>query len=211
MIRDAEVLNALTETVRRFVRERLLPAEARVEEENAIPAELIAEMRELGLFGMSIPEEYGGLGLTMEEEVLRRLRARLRLAGLSLGHRHQQRHRLAGHHRRRHRGSRSNTGCRAWRRGEIIGSFALTEPDVGSDAGSVKTTARRDGDHYVLERHQALHHQRARGRRLHRHGAHRWPRSGRCHRVPRAERQSRSEPRARSTRRWASAARAPAT
>ena len=70
MIRDGEVLNALTHTVRRFVRERLLPAEARVEEEDAIPPELVAEMRALGLFGMSIPEEYGGLGLTMEEEVL---------------------------------------------------------------------------------------------------------------------------------------------
>lgn len=70
MIRDADVLNALVEMVRRFVRERLLPAEARVEEENAIPPEIIAEMRALGLFGMSIPEEHGGLGLTMEEEVL---------------------------------------------------------------------------------------------------------------------------------------------
>ena len=70
MIRDGDVLNALTETVRRFVRERLLPAEARVDEEDAIPSELTAAMRELGLFGMSIPEQYGGLGLTMEEEVL---------------------------------------------------------------------------------------------------------------------------------------------
>ena len=70
MIRDPELISDLLQTVRRFVRERLVPAEQRVEESNAIPEEIIAEMRAMGLFGMSIPEEYGGLGLTMEEEVL---------------------------------------------------------------------------------------------------------------------------------------------
>ena len=45
MIRDAEVLNALVEVMRRFVRERLLPAEARVEDENAVPVEIIEDMR----------------------------------------------------------------------------------------------------------------------------------------------------------------------
>jgi acyl-CoA dehydrogenase len=69
MIRDAETLDVLVETVRRFVRERLMPAEATVEETNTIPPVLIDEMRALGLFGLSIPEEYGGLGLTMEEEI----------------------------------------------------------------------------------------------------------------------------------------------
>ncbi|MEC6999349.1 acyl-CoA dehydrogenase family protein [Brucella abortus] len=52
------------------VRERLVPAESRVEETNRIPDDIIEEMRAMGLFGLSIPEEYGGLGLTMEEEVL---------------------------------------------------------------------------------------------------------------------------------------------
>lgn len=69
MIRDAETLAALVDTVARFVRERLVPNEALVEGTDAIPADLVAEMKALGLFGLSIPEEYGGLGLTMEEEV----------------------------------------------------------------------------------------------------------------------------------------------
>ena len=69
MIRDQDVLDSLRDTVRRFVRGRLVPAETQVEDDNAIPLEIIEEMRNLGLFGMSIPEQFGGLGLTMEEEV----------------------------------------------------------------------------------------------------------------------------------------------
>ena len=70
MIRDPELLNQLVDTIARFVRERLIPNEARLAEEDAVPAEILAEMKEMGLFGLSIPEEYGGLGLTMEEEAL---------------------------------------------------------------------------------------------------------------------------------------------
>lgn len=149
MIRDAEVLNALVEMVRRFVRERLLPAEARVEDENAIPPEIIAEMRALGLFGMSIPEEHGGLGLTMEEEV--------RVA-FELGYASPAFRSVIGTNNGIGSQGIIADGTEAQKRywlprmatGEVIGSFALTEPDVGSDAGAVKTTARRDGDHYVL-------------------------------------------------------------
>ena len=149
MIRDAEILDGLVETVRRFVRERLMPAEATVEETNTIPPGLIDEMRALGLFGLSIPEEYGGLGLTMEEEVM---------VALELGTTSAAFRSVIG----------TNNGIgsqgiivdgteaqKAWwlprmASGEVIGSFALTEPDIGSDAGSVKTTARREGDHYIL-------------------------------------------------------------
>lgn len=149
MIRDANLLDALTQTVQRFVRERLVPAEARVEEDDAIPPELIDEMRELGLFGLSIPEEFGGLGLTMEEEVT---------VAFELGYTSPAFRSVIG----------TNNGIGSqgiivdgtpvqkayWlprmAAGEVIGSFALTEPDVGSDAGSVRTTAVRDGDHYVL-------------------------------------------------------------
>ena len=55
MIRDQDVLNQFLDTVRRFVRERLIPAEERVVEEEAVPAEILAEMRELGLYGMTVP------------------------------------------------------------------------------------------------------------------------------------------------------------
>ena len=70
MIRDRDTLNALLDSVERFVRERLVPAEHVVAETDEIPEDIVAGMKELGLFGLTIPEEYGGLGLTMEEEAL---------------------------------------------------------------------------------------------------------------------------------------------
>ena len=70
MIRDHDTLNALLDSVERFVRERLVPAEHVVAETDEIPEDIVAGMKELGLFGLTIPEEYGGLGLTMEEEAL---------------------------------------------------------------------------------------------------------------------------------------------
>ena len=57
MIRDQEILNQLLDTVSRYVRERLVPIEAQVAEENAIPEDVIEEMKEMGLFGMTIPEQ----------------------------------------------------------------------------------------------------------------------------------------------------------
>ncbi len=70
MALDPETREQLISSVARFVRERLVPIEDQVSREDRIPDEIIAEMRELGLFGLSIPVEYGGLGLTMEEEAL---------------------------------------------------------------------------------------------------------------------------------------------
>ena len=67
MIRDPEILEALLDSVRRFVRERLVPAENEVAETDEIPEAIVQEMRDLGLFGMTIPERFGGLELTMEE------------------------------------------------------------------------------------------------------------------------------------------------
>src|SRR3546814_1525133 len=70
MALDTETLDQLLETVRRFVRDRLRPLEKQVAEQDKVPDDIIREMREMGLFGISIPEEYGGLGLSMEEEAL---------------------------------------------------------------------------------------------------------------------------------------------
>ena len=72
MIRDQETLDLLLDSIARFVRERLVPREAEVADTDRIPDDLIAQMRELGLFGLTIPEPYGGLGLTMEEPWPRR-------------------------------------------------------------------------------------------------------------------------------------------
>jgi acyl-CoA dehydrogenase len=149
VIRDTELLDGLVATVRRFVNERLIPAEVQVEEENAIPSSILAEMKALGLFGMSIPEEYGGLGLTMEEEVM---------VALELGRTSAAFRSVFGTNNGIGSQGIIVDGTEAQKgywlprmaSGEVIGSFALTEPDVGSDAGSVKTTARREGDSYVL-------------------------------------------------------------
>ena len=70
MIRDQETLNVLLDNVARFVRERLIPNEEIVAETDEIPHDIAADMKALGLFGLSIPEAYGGLELTMEEEAL---------------------------------------------------------------------------------------------------------------------------------------------
>ena len=69
MIRDKEVLDHIVQTVRQFVNNQLIPKEDWVAENDRLPEEIISQMRELGLFGLTIPEEYGGLGVTMEEEV----------------------------------------------------------------------------------------------------------------------------------------------
>jgi len=149
MIRDQETLNVLLASISRFVRERLVPNESEVADTDEIPAKLVAEMREIGLFGLSIPEAYGGLALTMEEEALvafeiaRTSPAFRSLIGTNNGigsqgividgtEEQKQRYlpRLAA--------------------GDIIGSFALTEPGAGSDAASLRTSAVRDGDDYVL-------------------------------------------------------------
>ena len=71
MIRDQETLDQLVDIVERFVRDRLIPVEEEVANTNKVPDQIITEMKELGLFGMTIPEEFGGLGLTMGRRNLR--------------------------------------------------------------------------------------------------------------------------------------------
>jgi len=149
MALDAETRAQLIDTVRRFVTERLRPLEARVSEDDAIPDDVIAEMKALGLYGLSIPTEYGGLDLSMEDECLvcielGRTSPAFRSAfGTNVGI-----------------GSQGLVmfGTEAQKQkylpgvasGEIVTSFALTEPEAGSDSANVQTRAARDGDHYVL-------------------------------------------------------------
>ena len=149
MIRDPEIQTMLEDSVRRFVREVLVPIEDQVAETDQIPPEIARQMKELGLFGLSLPEEYGGLGITMEEEV--------RIA-MELGQTSPAFRSLIGTNNgigsqglvidgTPEQKQRYLPGLAA---GELIGSFALTEPEAGSDAASLKTTADRDGDFYVL-------------------------------------------------------------
>ncbi|APA69059.1 MULTISPECIES: acyl-CoA dehydrogenase family protein [unclassified Janthinobacterium] len=149
MIRDEETLNILLDSIARFVREVLVPNEALVAETDTIPPAIVAQMRELGLFGLSIPEAYGGLELSMEEEV----RVAFEIARTSPAFRS-----LIGTNNGIGSQGIVIDGTEAQKQhylpklaaGEIIGSFALTEAGSGSDAASLRTTAVRDGDHYIL-------------------------------------------------------------
>jgi acyl-CoA dehydrogenase len=146
---DAETFDALLDAIRRFVAERLRPLEERVDREDEVPADVVREMREMGLFGLSIPEGYGGLGLSMGEEVrvaleLGRTTPAFRsVFGTNVGIGSQGLV-MAG----------SDAQKAAWlpriASGEIITSFALTEPGAGSDSASVQTRAVREGDVYRL-------------------------------------------------------------
>ena len=149
MALDTETLNLLLDAVRRFVHERLIPAEEELAASGQVPPDIVAEMRDLGLFGLSISPDYGGLGLTMEEEVrvvfeLGETSPAFRsLAGTNIGI-GSQAIVLAGTDEQRQRYLPRLAS------GELIGSFALTEPDEGSDAMALRLSAVRDGDEYVL-------------------------------------------------------------
>ncbi|QHG24864.1 acyl-CoA dehydrogenase family protein [Pseudomonas sp. DTU12.1] len=149
MIRDSQTLHILLDSIRQFVNEALIPRENEVAETDEIPADIVQQFQDMGLFGLTLPEAYGGLGVTMEEEVhiafeLGRTSPAFRsyfgtnngigsLGILLDGTEAQKQHYLP-----------------KLASGELLSSFCLTEPDSGSDAASLKTTAVRDGEHYVI-------------------------------------------------------------
>ncbi|MBB5215614.1 acyl-CoA dehydrogenase family protein [Parapusillimonas granuli] len=149
MIRDPETFPLFIDSLRRFVRARLVPQEKRVADLDEVPEDLVREMAAQNMFGYSIPEEYGGVGMSTEELVL----AAIELSQCSVAFRARV-------------GTNTGIGSEALvadgtpeqkRRylpllasGEVTGAFALTEPEAGSDATALKTTALRDGDDYIL-------------------------------------------------------------
>ena len=147
---DADTLEDLLVAVRRFVDGRLVPLEAQVDADDDVPPELVAEMRDLGLFGLTIPEAYGGLGLGMEEEArvameLGRTSPAFRsVFGTTIGIGSQGIVIDGTDAQKQHWLPRMA-------RGEVIASFCLTEPEAGSDAAALRTRAHRRGDRYVLE------------------------------------------------------------
>ena len=149
MIRDRETLNQLLALIDRFVTEQLIPRESELAASGSLSEDILDEMKAMGLFGLTIPEEYGGLGLTMEEEIE---------VAISLG--------KTSPAFRSVMGTNNGIGSAAivfngteeqkkrylpkYASGEWISCFCLTEPEAGSDAASLKTSAVRDGDHYVI-------------------------------------------------------------
>ncbi len=149
MALDAESFDLLLATIQRFVRERLVPAENHLEEHDEVPPGIVQDMKELGLFGLTVPEEYGGIGLSAGQEVLvnyelgRTAPAFRSVFGTNIG---------IGSQGILMDGTPQQKAAYLPRvaSGELVMSFALTEPDAGTDAASLKTRAALDGDHYVL-------------------------------------------------------------
>lgn len=149
MIRNQEYQDRLLDQVRDWVRTVAIPSEDRVARTGEVPADLVEDMRERGFFGWSIPEAYGGLGLSTEELV----QVALELSQCSVAFRARV-------------GTNTGIGSEALvadgteeqkrhylpklAAGEWTGCFALTEKEAGSDATALQTTAVRDGDSYVL-------------------------------------------------------------
>jgi acyl-CoA dehydrogenase len=146
---DTETFGLLKDQLARYVEERLIPAEDAVEEADDIPPDIVAEFKAMGLFGLSVPEEFGGLGLTMAEEsqlvrILTRASVTFRsLIGTTVG---------IGSQGIMIDGTEAQKAewLPKFATGEAIASFALTEPGAGSDAASLRCSAVREGDHYSI-------------------------------------------------------------
>jgi len=158
MISDAnnisgEDFELYLDSIRRFTNEKLIPAERQVEEEDLVPENLVAEMRRLGLFGMTIPEEFGGLGLSMEQQV----RATFEFTRASCVYRARFSTTL-GLCSQAILFNGTEPQKAEWlpkmASGEVTASFALTEPQAGSDAGALTTKARKEGDSYLINGHK---------------------------------------------------------
>ncbi|TNY38853.1 acyl-CoA dehydrogenase family protein [Thermomonospora catenispora] len=146
---DAQDFADVLDAVRSFVREQVIPREEEIEETDSIPESLRQAAREMGLFGYALPEEYGGLGLSLSEEV--RLVFELGYASPAFRSMFGTSNGIAGQ-------VLVNAGTPEQKArwlpklasGEVVGAFALTEAEAGSDPSTLSTSAVKDGDEYVL-------------------------------------------------------------
>jgi acyl-CoA dehydrogenase len=136
-------------SVRTFIRNEVVPLEEQIDERDEIPASIVAQCKEMGLYGFTIGEEYGGLGLSATEEV--QLAFELGWTTPALRSLFGTNNGIAGHVLLE---GGTEEQKKAWlprlASGEVTASFGLTEADAGSDPSSLTTTARRDGSDWVL-------------------------------------------------------------
>ncbi|WP_206795597.1 acyl-CoA dehydrogenase family protein [Amycolatopsis sp. MtRt-6] len=144
-----DVQSEILATVRQFVDKEVIPHAQELEHADTYPADIVAGMKEMGLFGITIPEEYGGLGeslLTYALVVEEIARGWMSVSGVI------NTHFIVAHMISRH-------GTEAQKRhflprmatGEVRGSFSMSEPDLGSDVAAIKTKAKKTGDGYVID------------------------------------------------------------
>jgi acyl-CoA dehydrogenase len=144
-----EDIEALRKVVRKFIQEEVEAIAMEIEENNEIPERIVEMTKEMGLFGLSIPEEYGGLGLNMVgkcaiyEEIGKTHNGYTTLIGAHTGIGSVGIVELGNEEQKKKYLPKMATG-------EWIGAFALTEPSAGSNAANLKTTAVRKGDKYII-------------------------------------------------------------
>lgn len=146
---DNSELDDILTAVREFVREKVVPLETQVEDEDAFPDAIIKESAEMGLFGWALPEQYGGLGLNAEQDAL---------LAMELGYTTPSFRSLFGTNNGIAGQVLVNYGTDQQKQewlpkiasGEVVASFALTEADAGSDPSGLTTKAVKDGDDYVI-------------------------------------------------------------
>jgi len=146
---DADVFAQVKDAVRQLVREVVVPREEEIDLDDRIPEELRGAAADMGLFGYALPEEFGGLGVTMSEDVQLAFEfgyttpAFRSLFGTNNGIAGQVIARFGTE-------GQKQTYLPRLAEGSLIGSFALTEAEAGSDPAGLRTTARRDGDDWVI-------------------------------------------------------------
>lgn len=144
-----DVQSEILATVRSFVDKEIIPHAQELEHADAYPTEIVEGMKEMGLFGLTIPEEYGGLGeslLTYALVVEQIARGWMSVSGVINTH-FIVAHMIARYgteEQKQHFLPRMATG-------EIRGAFSMSEPDLGSDVAAISTKAARDGDEYVID------------------------------------------------------------
>src|SRR5690606_159824 len=136
------------EMLDRFLEKEVAPHVRKLEHKDIYPEEIVGKMKEMGLFGCIITEEYGGLGMatTTYARVIERMsRTWMSLSGIINSHLIMasavQRHGTQG---------QKAEFLPRFATGELRGGIGLTEPDCGTDLQAIRTTARRDGDQYVV-------------------------------------------------------------
>ncbi|HET6182240.1 MAG TPA: acyl-CoA dehydrogenase family protein [Acetobacteraceae bacterium] len=143
-MQDADILDSVS----RFLARDVKPHVRALEHDDIYPEAIVARMKELGLFGATIASEYGGLGLscTLYAEIVERVSAVwMSLSGIFNSHLI-----MAAAVQRFGTPAQKSAFLPRFASGELRGGLALTEPDCGTDLQAIRTTARRDGDSYVI-------------------------------------------------------------
>lgn len=143
-----EARNQIVSMVKDFVRREVVPIADECDKNDIVPLDLIEKMKEMGLFGINIPEEYGGMGLdyTTFAMIFEELSKGWMSTSGVIGTHHIMTHIVVNYGTQ----EQKDRYLPAMARGDKRGGLALTEPDAGTDAQAIKTSAIRDGEEYVI-------------------------------------------------------------